>query len=206
MRRRWKPCAKPVGRSRASDCGDQRRRDQYFVLPDRTNLESEPAYDCPCAQSGLQRAAVQYAGTAGIVHDHQSGSFRPRTRFFRLLQFPSFLRRETFAKGRVEIVELKVFEDGKLNGVRLSELYKIAKVKVLVCAVSRGGEVEILNGDYRLQTGDHIYVTADVGQPVTAAEKPWYWDELRQPCSSGGRKPPFVSFWRNGFLVRRRTG
>ena len=79
---------------------------------------------------------------------------------FRLLQFPSFLRRETFAKGRVEIVELKVFEDGKLNGVRLSELYKIAKVKVLVCAVSRGGEVEIPNGDYRLQTGDHIYVTA----------------------------------------------
>ena len=79
---------------------------------------------------------------------------------FRLLQFPSFLRRETFAKGRVEIVELKAFEDGKLNGVRLSELYKIAKVKVLVCAVSRGGEVEIPNGDYRLQTGDHIYVTA----------------------------------------------
>lgn len=34
----------------------------------------------------------------------------------RLLKFPGFLRRDTFAKGRVEIVELKVTEDSKLRG------------------------------------------------------------------------------------------
>ena len=79
---------------------------------------------------------------------------------FRLLQFPSFLRRETFTKGRVEIVELKVFGDSRLAGIPLSDLYKIARVKVLVCAVSRKGRVEIPGGSYVLQPGDHIYVTA----------------------------------------------
>ena len=79
---------------------------------------------------------------------------------FRLLQFPSFLRRETFASGRVEIVELKVFPDSRLAGIALSDLYKIVRVKVLVCAVSRGGRVEIPDGSYVLQPGDHIYVTA----------------------------------------------
>ena len=39
---------------------------------------------------------------------------------FRLLQLPGFLQRETFAKGRVEIVELKIEADSVLNGVQLS--------------------------------------------------------------------------------------
>ena len=41
---------------------------------------------------------------------------------FRLLQFPSFIQRETFAKGRVEIVELRVDEGSRLCGVPLSQL------------------------------------------------------------------------------------
>lgn len=35
---------------------------------------------------------------------------------FRSLQFPSFLQREPFAKGRVEIVELRVSSDSVLAG------------------------------------------------------------------------------------------
>ena len=55
---------------------------------------------------------------------------------FRLLQFPSFIQRETFAKGRVEIVELRVDEGSRLCGVPLSQLDSITRVKVLVCAVT----------------------------------------------------------------------
>jgi trk system potassium uptake protein TrkA len=79
---------------------------------------------------------------------------------FRSLQFPSFLRRETFGKGRVEIVELQVKPDSVLCDIPLSSLYKIAKVKVLVCAVDRDGTVTIPDGSYVLRPGDHIYVTA----------------------------------------------
>ncbi len=83
---------------------------------------------------------------------------------YRLLQFPSFLKRDSFAKGRAEIVELEIREDSPLNGVRLIDLSKVVKVKVLVCAVVRGNEVFISNsGGFTLAAGDRISVTASSG-------------------------------------------
>lgn len=82
---------------------------------------------------------------------------------FGLLQYPSFLKREPFAKGRGEIVALPVREGGKLDGMALSELYASLKVRVLVCAVERNKEVYIPDGSFRLLAGDHIYVTSEVG-------------------------------------------
>ena len=55
----------------------------------------------------------------------------------RLLQLPGFLKPDSFANGRVEIVELKVNAQSKLKDVSLNDLYKIVKCKVLVCAVMR---------------------------------------------------------------------
>ena len=79
---------------------------------------------------------------------------------FRLLQFPSFMKRETFAKGRVELVEIFVREGGLLAGRALSQLYNIIKTQILICAVKRGDEVFIPNGTFVLQKEDRIYVTA----------------------------------------------
>lgn len=79
---------------------------------------------------------------------------------FNVLQFPSFLRRDTFANGRVEIVELKIHANSKLKDIALTELYKIAAVKVLVCAVERQGQAFIPRGDFILREGDRIHVTA----------------------------------------------
>lgn len=79
---------------------------------------------------------------------------------YHLLQFPGFLKRDSFAKGRVEIVEIKINESSKLCNIALNKLYEIAKVKVLVCAVERGNSVHIPNGDFILAQGDKIYVTA----------------------------------------------
>ncbi len=81
---------------------------------------------------------------------------------FGLLQYPSFLKRDQFAKGRAEIVELPVREGSKLDGMALTELYKALKARVLVCAVERKGEVFIPDGRFSLAAGDHIYVTAPV--------------------------------------------
>ena len=79
---------------------------------------------------------------------------------FHLLQFPSFLHRDSFAKGRVEIVGLRVDEGSRLEGVALHQLYKIAQGKVLVCAVLRAGQVIIPDGSFELKKGDRIFVTA----------------------------------------------
>lgn len=82
---------------------------------------------------------------------------------FRLLQFPSFLKRDSFAKGRVEIVEVELREGNPLVGASLYELPKLVKVKVLVCAVERGSEVFIPDGNFVLQQGDRLSFTASSG-------------------------------------------
>ena len=81
----------------------------------------------------------------------------------RLLQYPGFLRRDTFAKGRAEIVELRIDEKSKLQNIALSELSNIAKCKVLVCAVLRQGNAIAPSGSFVLKQGDRIFVTAPTG-------------------------------------------
>lgn len=80
---------------------------------------------------------------------------------FQILQFPSFLNRDRFAKGRVEIVELKVEKGCTIIGKYLHELHENAKVKVLVCAVERGEQVYIPSGNFKIEEGDKIHVTAE---------------------------------------------
>ncbi len=78
----------------------------------------------------------------------------------RLLKYPGFLRRDTFAKGRTEIVELRVNEGSKLCNVKLMDLRSIVKCQVLVCAVIRGGSAVAPKGDFVLREGDRVFVTA----------------------------------------------
>lgn len=78
----------------------------------------------------------------------------------RLLKYPGFLKRDTFAKGRVEIVELRVDEKSKLCNAALAEIHSIVKCKILVCAVLRDGESVIPDGNFVLRSGDRIFVTA----------------------------------------------
>ena len=78
----------------------------------------------------------------------------------RLLRFPGFLARDTFAKGRTAIVELRVDEESKLCNVPLYQMNSIVKCKVLVCAVLRDGNSITPRGDFVLEEGDRIFVTA----------------------------------------------
>lgn len=78
----------------------------------------------------------------------------------RLLKYPGFLRRDTFAKGRTEIVELRVDAGSKLCNVGLMDLRNIVKCQVLVCAVIRNGSTVAPKGDFILREGDRIFVTA----------------------------------------------
>lgn len=78
----------------------------------------------------------------------------------RLLRYPGFLRRDTFAKGAVEIVELRIDENSKLKDIALSDLPSVVKCKVLVCAVLRQGAAVAPSGNFILRQGDRIFVTA----------------------------------------------
>ena len=78
----------------------------------------------------------------------------------RLLRYPGFLKRDSFAKGRTEIVELRVDAASKLCNVALSDMNAIVKCRVLVCAVIRGGTAIAPKGNFVLREGDRIFVTA----------------------------------------------
>ena len=81
----------------------------------------------------------------------------------RLLKYPGFLRRDTFAKGRTEIVELRIDNASKLKDVSLMDMSSIVKCRVLVCAVLRDGTAVAPSGDFVLREGDRIFVTAPTG-------------------------------------------
>ena len=85
---------------------------------------------------------------------------------YRLLQIPAFIKRDTFAEGKAEIVELFISEGSPLDGLCLADLRKRIKVHVLICSVLRGDRVFIPDGSFTLQSGDKIYVTAPASSLV----------------------------------------
>lgn len=85
---------------------------------------------------------------------------RAATEIERLIKYPGFLRRDTFAKGKTEIVELRVDGNSKLKDVKLIDLRNIVKCQVLVCAVLRDGNAIAPRGDFVLREGDRLFVTA----------------------------------------------
>ena len=78
----------------------------------------------------------------------------------RVLRFPTAVAIESFSKGRLVLIEYRIPEKSMLNGIRLVDLYKSTKIRVLICAVSRKGETIIPYGDFELKAGDKIHVTS----------------------------------------------
>lgn len=78
----------------------------------------------------------------------------------RILLFPEANKVETFMKGRVELVEFPVREASSLAGLSLAEIYLKFQIKILVCAVKRGNDVYIPDGDFVLQCGDKLHIAA----------------------------------------------
>ena len=81
----------------------------------------------------------------------------------RLLKYPGFLRRDTFAKGRSVIVELRIDQKSKLKDISLMDMSSIVKCRVLVCAVLRNGNAVAPSGTFVLKEGDRVFVTAPTG-------------------------------------------
>ncbi|MBE7036144.1 MAG: Trk system potassium transporter TrkA [Ruminococcaceae bacterium] len=77
----------------------------------------------------------------------------------RVLRFPAAIKLDCFSKGRVELAEIKLSEKGLLTGRRLSELYKVCREKILICAVQRDEHVIIPDGNFVLAAGDKIHIT-----------------------------------------------
>lgn len=78
----------------------------------------------------------------------------------RVLLFPDASKIETFVKGRVELIEFPLSQNSMLAGMSLAEMYNKFQIKILVCAVERGDNVVIPDGEYILRSGDRLHVAA----------------------------------------------
>ena len=74
----------------------------------------------------------------------------------RLLRFPSAIKIEPFAKGRVELLKFVIPKESALDQMRVSEVVEKLRSNVLICAVERGDMVVIPDGNFRMQSGDKI--------------------------------------------------
>ena len=79
---------------------------------------------------------------------------------YHILRLPAAVKLETFSSGHFEMIEIKLKEDSPFVGVPLYELRGKFKATFLVCVVQRGEEVFIPGGDFVLQGGDRIGITA----------------------------------------------
>lgn len=82
----------------------------------------------------------------------------------RLIRFPFANNIESFAKGRVEMVEFRAQEKDVVVGYPLKVLARKLQglPQVLYAAVEREGRVLIPNGDFVIHAGDRVHVAADM--------------------------------------------
>ena len=74
----------------------------------------------------------------------------------RLLRFPSAIKIEPFAKGRVELLKFMIPKDSALDQMQVSDVVSKLKSNVLICAVERGEDIFIPDGSFIMQAGDKI--------------------------------------------------
>jgi TrkA-N domain./TrkA-C domain. len=80
----------------------------------------------------------------------------------RLLRFPSAVNVETFARGRVELVEIMADEETPVVGMKIKNISRTFSSNILIGAVLRGEELVIPNGEFEIQEGDTLYI---IGSP-----------------------------------------
>lgn len=82
------------------------------------------------------------------------------TEISRLLRFPSAIKLDTFAKGRVEILKFKLLPEFHLDGLSIMQMTEKLKCDILICGVERGEEVFIPSGNFILHNQDLISIVA----------------------------------------------
>lgn len=79
---------------------------------------------------------------------------------YRLIQIPSALDAESFAKGRINLIRLEIPKGSFLDGIKIKTISQHVKQHMLICAVEEGDSVFIPNGETILHSGNKISVIA----------------------------------------------
>lgn len=83
---------------------------------------------------------------------------------YNVLKLPAAFNIESFSRGNLEMVQLRLKQDSPLDGMNLIELRREYKAQFLICAVQRGDEVYIPGGRFVLKSGDKIGLTSSTAE------------------------------------------
>ncbi len=89
----------------------------------------------------------------------------------RLIQIPSALEVDTFAKGRTTIIRIQIPQGSKLDNTAIYELHTKISDKMLVCILERGDEIIIPKGTTMLHSGDYISVVLPLHETTSVLRK-----------------------------------
>ena len=128
-------------------------------------LMAKKAGDC---QTIARIKSPEYADDAPYLKDELglamviNPEYAAASEIARILKFPSAVKIETFAKGRVELLKFRLPENSPLVGMSLKDAMTKFKSNVLVCTVERGDEAYIPKGDFIFAERDLISIIASV--------------------------------------------
>lgn len=95
-------------------------------------------------------------GLAMVINTEQAAA----SEIARILRFPSAIKIDTFAKGRVELVKFRLPDGSPLVGMAVKDMIIQLKADVLVCTVERGSDAFIAKGDFVFEERDVISIIA----------------------------------------------
>lgn len=77
----------------------------------------------------------------------------------RILSIPSAIDATVFFKGRIQMISIKVKENGVLKDLTINALQKKVNGRIIICAIERDGETIIPRGHTKFQPNDIIHIT-----------------------------------------------
>lgn len=78
----------------------------------------------------------------------------------RLLRFPSAIKIDTFARGRVELLKFKVLPEFGLDGMTVSRISDTFRCDILICAIESPDNMIIPGGNSIIRNGDMVSILA----------------------------------------------
>lgn len=95
-------------------------------------------------------------GLAMVINPEQAAA----AEIARVLRFPSAIKIDTFARGRVELLKFRLPEKCPLAGLSVKEIATKLNCDILVCTIERGDDAYIAHGDFIFEEKDVISVIA----------------------------------------------
>ena len=111
----------------------------------------------------------EYNNTVRLIKDELglSMSINPEQaarEILRAIRFSNSIKVSSFAKGRIELAEVKVTENSPLINMRVVDINRRFKTEVLFVTILRDGEVIIPNGNTVIYANDRLTLTGSTTQ------------------------------------------